>query len=540
MASGNKDGLPLSKSLGDGQVGHVVRLRLMFMLPLVFIVITLISVQLYSLYDDIYRGLDYDVMSLRDDAQNFYDESVQRDSDTLNAVLTVLMRNQSVEEALTRQDRQALLKLTKPIFDELKRNYRITHLYFHTPERVNLLRVHVPNRHGDLINRITMRRAYESGVLATGIELGPLGTYTLRSVAPWFNSQQQLIGYIEVGVEIDQILSYLRNFFHLNLLVLVHKSFLHQEGWEEGMRTLGLTPHWDEFPDTVISHQFTDHMQLEWLRWVLNDDALLNQHQPIEGRSNDETFRIISLPLSDASGVEMGHLVLLVDITGALREAKEKVVVGSAITLTVGGGLLIFFYCLTGQIGRRITWDESELARLATHDGLTGLLNHRVCYNLLDEEGARSQRYGHPFSILMIDIDHFKRVNDRYGHQVGDFVLQEISALLSRHVRGVDKVCRYGGEEILIILPETAISEALGFADRLRRVVMTHHFTPDSKALDLMISVSIGVAASPPLASGDSALLVDRADKALYRAKQGGRNRVEGDQYIQDVEKMRN
>lgn len=167
---------------------------------------------------------------------------------------------------------------------------------------------------------------------------------------------------------------------------------------------------------------------------------------------------------------------------------------------------------------------QAALEELATHDGLTGLYNHREFYQRLEAEMERSKRYGHPLSLLMIDIDHFKAFNDTYGHQSGDYVLRTIADQMRKEVRAVDYVARYGGEEFAIILPEMLASNALSVAERLRNSIATHRITINERQVG-NITVSIGVAAFPEDAcSGEE--LIAAADRALYAAKQAGRNRV--------------
>jgi two-component system cell cycle response regulator len=165
-----------------------------------------------------------------------------------------------------------------------------------------------------------------------------------------------------------------------------------------------------------------------------------------------------------------------------------------------------------------------RLQHLAVHDGLTELYNHRQTQDLLHRECERVGRYAGGVSLLMVDIDHFKAVNDRHGHPAGDQVLREVARLLQEGVRTVDTVGRYGGEEFAAILPQTEIADARQLAERLRRAVEAH--AVKVPAGEIRVTVSIGVARYPSanVASPDD--LIREADQALYRAKEGGRNRV--------------
>jgi diguanylate cyclase (GGDEF)-like protein len=163
------------------------------------------------------------------------------------------------------------------------------------------------------------------------------------------------------------------------------------------------------------------------------------------------------------------------------------------------------------------------MERLATTDGLTGLNNHRTFQELLAGELERSQRYQRPFSVLLMDIDHFKSFNDTYGHPVGDLVLKEIAACITRSIRRNDIPARYGGEEFAVILPENNAEGATISAERIRRTIEQHRI--HSADRELQVTVSVGCASFPTHAT-ETTSLVSSADKALYYSKEHGRNRV--------------
>lgn len=161
-----------------------------------------------------------------------------------------------------------------------------------------------------------------------------------------------------------------------------------------------------------------------------------------------------------------------------------------------------------------------EMARLAITDELTGVYNRRYFGLRLDEEIARSRRHGHPFSLLFIDLDNFKRINDTYGHVLGDRILADLGKLLQRWARSTDLLARFGGEEFVALLPVTDCGQALAAADRLRRTVEEHSF-PRRKRL----TISIGVATYPSDGAAEEDL-IKVADQALYQAKRMGKNRT--------------
>ncbi|MBI5101913.1 MAG: diguanylate cyclase [Nitrospirae bacterium] len=165
-----------------------------------------------------------------------------------------------------------------------------------------------------------------------------------------------------------------------------------------------------------------------------------------------------------------------------------------------------------------------ETRRLSVTDGLTGLYNSRYFYQYLDREVARSNRYGSSFSLILFDIDNFKQLNDSCGHQAGDEVLHEIARIFRGISRETDVVVRYGGEEFIIILPNTKADETMYLADRIRAAVERHVFLVNH-GYGVNITMSGGIASFPENA-GDVKSLLNAADVSMYMAKTQGRNRV--------------
>lgn len=166
------------------------------------------------------------------------------------------------------------------------------------------------------------------------------------------------------------------------------------------------------------------------------------------------------------------------------------------------------------------------LDNLANLDGLTGAYNHRYFQNSLDQEISRCMRNNSSISILLLDIDHFKKFNDTYGHQVGDFVLTEFAAILRDNVRKYDIVARYGGEEFVVLLPETELDEAMGVAEKLRSCIEEADFDDNNETYN--VTSSFGVTSAIPATEDNFSkdTFINKADQALYEAKEKGRNRV--------------
>jgi len=172
--------------------------------------------------------------------------------------------------------------------------------------------------------------------------------------------------------------------------------------------------------------------------------------------------------------------------------------------------------------GKELKEAHARIEELAQVDELTGLLNRRYIMKALNEELARAQRNNTPCSVVIIDLDHFKRINDRFGHPIGDEVLRTFAISITANLRIIDRVGRYGGEEFLLILPDASRDQAVQAVDRLRDILANLNW--DAISDGLKVTMSAGLSQIRPDDTSDD--ILSRSDKALYRAKDAGRNRV--------------
>ena len=181
------------------------------------------------------------------------------------------------------------------------------------------------------------------------------------------------------------------------------------------------------------------------------------------------------------------------------------------------------------SLNQKLLAAERELTRKATYDALTGVYNRGAIFGLIDTQIARAQRLREPFAIVMIDIDHFKQINDVHGHVVGDMALRAVAETLKGSLREYDQLGRFGGEEFIIILGDVGRERALETAERLRAAVAGCGFGYEGRGIPLTISIGVTVAETAEKRDADA--FVAAADRALYRAKRAGRNRVEADEF---------
>ncbi len=189
---------------------------------------------------------------------------------------------------------------------------------------------------------------------------------------------------------------------------------------------------------------------------------------------------------------------------------------------------LVHAKMLLEKLAAELKEKNSYLQGIANLDGLTGIHNHRYFQEFLDKEMNRSNRLGNKLCLILADIDNFKKFNDFYGHQAGDYVLKEVAALCNGMIREYDLSARYGGEEFVFVLPETELKDALTVAEKIRAEIEQHKFHYDGD--DYRVTSSFGVAEFDGNDNGrriTKSVLIERADQSLYNAKKKGRNRVE-------------
>ena len=233
----------------------------------------------------------------------------------------------------------------------------------------------------------------------------------------------------------------------------------------------------------------------------------------LRGRTPTEEQLGVTLPLAGTAGV---RAYIPASIESHRKHAAYLRVIEAGLLGLVA--LMLLALVLARPLLRAFRWTE-EQASEARIDSLTGLANRRALEEILAAEISRAQRFAHQLAVVLLDLDRFKEINDSFGHAAGDVMLREVSQLLTSLARQGDTVARWGGEEFVIVLPETDVAGATRFAERLRRTIEAHAVG------EMQTSTSCGVATMLPDDSVDD--LLRAADQALYQAKSNGRNRTE-------------
>ncbi|NQU39444.1 MAG: GGDEF domain-containing protein [Lentisphaerae bacterium] len=239
----------------------------------------------------------------------------------------------------------------------------------------------------------------------------------------------------------------------------------------------------------------------------LGDRAVSRQHARIEFDEAKQLYRIRDLESLNGTHLNNHRVQQQILSTGDLLRIGKSV-----FKFLVGDGIERQYH--------------EAIYTMTITDGLTGIANKRYFLETLERETIRSQRHQRPFALAMVDVDHFKQVNDTHGHLVGDAVLRELCDRMSAAVRRDELLARYGGEEFVVLLPESTRQTALLFAERLRERVGATPFVVEERTIP--VTISIGIAAATGEEQTPPTELIARADAMLYAAKHAGRNSVRG------------
>ncbi len=311
--------------------------------------------------------------------------ALKRQAEGLAAVLQPIVADPRVLRALSAGDITRLLADWQPVFNTMRRENELTHFYFFDNHRVCLLRVHKPVKHGDRIDRHTAREAERTGKTASGIELGPLGTFTLRVVKPVFNGAE-LLGYVELGKEIEDILESLHTNASNQLAVVIGKDHIDRQAYESGMRFLGRKAEWPRLPNSVIIYASHGRLPDAFALLADHNPAPNHIHRPIDRdiRFDGKTWHISATALADASGEQVGCLLVMSDASAQLA-AFHRMMIWAGI---FGGGLLtailafILVLLRRTDAGIRAQYDElgrsEKKHRLLTEHAISALALHEI------------------------------------------------------------------------------------------------------------------------------------------------------------------
>ncbi|MFZ3047756.1 MAG: ATP-binding protein [Desulfatirhabdiaceae bacterium] len=333
--------------------------------------VMIIGLVLFGVYD--YRKFNED--SLRD--MRRIAEQANREWNLNIASVVQLLKmeidhidfNPAIQNFWEKQDIAALAVQAQPIFEQLNRGYRITHFYFIAPDRTSILRMHQPDRRGDIINRNTLLIAERTGEDSWGMELGPLGTYTLRYVRPW--KQNGIVtGFLELGMEIEHLTGLLSRNTNLEVMTIIRKQYITREQFETGRQIFQFSGQWDAYPDFVVINQTNPNIPGDVVRWLEHDHSPAKGSQTFDARQGEKRFACGVIHLPDAAGRSVSDIIVMRDMTAEAGAARSSLLLNMGLVTTLFGSVLILLWSLTGaaeeQLGIGFTQLQESETRFRT------------------------------------------------------------------------------------------------------------------------------------------------------------------------------
>ncbi|MBL8478725.1 MAG: histidine kinase, partial [Sterolibacteriaceae bacterium] len=310
-----------------------------FMGAFAIAIIVIMAVFATAIYMVEVKVRDRDLAERSSAAAKLFAVKLEKDGNLMRAVAHAMMGNAAIEQAFRGGDRDGLERSARGLFETLRGDHRITHLYFTGPDRINLYRLHTPAEHGDRIDRATMLQAHSRKQAVQGLELGPLGTLTLRLVMPW-RQRELSLGYVELGEEVKHLIDEVRDSLAVDIVVLIDKRYLEPKQWQRGQTLMNRQGDWDRFSSHVALAQ-TSPLPTGF------DDRALTRLLGGEGVRIAEAGRSLHMamvPLEDAAGHPIGKLAIVRDATALEATFNNHMAAVVLLSLAVAAGVLGVFY----------------------------------------------------------------------------------------------------------------------------------------------------------------------------------------------------
>ncbi len=399
------------------------RFKWMVLVPLALALLVMMVV--YLIYTHLLQreNIIRDVESRLGSVTEVFRQELNEDADLLNVTLGFLKQNTDLRKAWLARDRKAILTHALPIFEALRSKYRVTHFYFIEPDKTCFLRVHHPARHGDTIGRFTMAEAARTGKPAHGIELGHYGTFALRVVHPW-RIDGQLVGYMELGEEIEHITREIATYMDLDLAMTIDKQYLDRTKWEEGLAMLGREGDWHEFQHVAVIDSTIEALPPSLLRQMNDVHASVGtkcQRVVATKSADDRRYYCAHTPLFDAANTDVGDIIILRNVTDQLGYLRKMGLVAASISLGVGGALFLFFVIFVGRIERRLReTSEGQRSEIARRKQAQQELQSKS--DLLEKQSTELKEKQQSLLSMMEDADALRRQAEEAGRAKGEFL----------------------------------------------------------------------------------------------------------------------
>lgn len=415
-------------------------------------------------------------------------------------------------------------KLYNKLHDKylILKKYRYRQLHFHLPDTESFLRVHAPDKYGDKLFDIreSVRIVNEDLVNISGFEEGRIFN-GFRYVYP-LKYEDTHVGSVEISISSGSIIEVLsKNYANEDFYFIIDKSAVNDKVFDSEMINYN-----DSYIfDSYYMDREVDEITNQYNKIVPDSSDLFfngfeeEQAENIKGKESfsalysfdGKDYTVKFLSIKNFKDLPIAYLISISETLGYDKHTRDTYL---EILLV---SLLVFFIISFTLL---VTLYQYKLKKSSELDYLTKIYNRNKFYELAEKEIRMSKRYKHVSSIMLMDIDHFKNINDSYGHEWGDIVLKELTSEIMKNIRNVDVFGRWGGEEFVLLLPHTKKSDAIKVAEKIRKLIDE---SSSPKLKDVTISIGLAEIDSEDY---DIDKAINLADEAMYTAKRNGRNQV--------------
>ncbi len=334
-------------------------LKTLLLTPIIIILLTMITGFVFSQLTLEKRYTEQHLHQKFDSARQLYEATTKFEKEKIVVFLQILEQDKELQADMRSQNKVRLLKHLNSHFQILQQNH-ISHFYIHQPNLVNYLRVHQPQRYGDQIQRQSALDAAETQQIAWGVEMGPLGLLTLRAVMPWFD-QGELLGYIELGQEIEHVYEHVYKNSDIGLFISINKEVIDRQAWESGMTLMNREHDWNLLPKSVVTFSSLLFNQTEFCLALCKIGETSYQYQ--EALTKDHTYQTYSLPIMDEqkSDQPIGKMVFFKDLTEIKKEFTTHLIEIIGFSMVASVVLFIFIYLFIDKIESKINRSNRKL-----------------------------------------------------------------------------------------------------------------------------------------------------------------------------------
>ena len=491
------------------------------------LVVVVYSVIYITMQKNIQEHLDRQTIQINSEYNNIF--SYQRN--IANLIFKTTINKPEVIKLIKNRERKKLYQLLEEDYEKFKK-FSIRQLHFHLPDNVTLLRMHRPGKYGDDLSkvRLTVKHVNENKKYIDGFEEGK--TFNgFRFIYPLFDEEKHL-GSVEISFSALAFISYMIEHNNIKANFFIDKSTVDRKVIPSERSNYMQSPVPEFYFETAIIKLVGD----EGIKRVLSKkqaDMIYSSIQKGEPFSwyDERTNEIVThIPLRNPISQSVNAAFSFRQYDMVIGQIKNSsLIIFVTIILVLGAGLILLYKQLRyekdlqAQVENRtheLLEVNEELSRISKLDPLTGAYNRRYFSEVLEELFALSKRQNTPLSLAIMDMDDFKSINDRYGHDIGDKVLQVFVDIIQGHIRESDLFARFGGEEFILLLPHTDLQQAVIVLEKLRKLVASC-----DTVTGVSFTVSIGVS-ELNIDEDTIQTLIKRADNALYKAKQSGKNKT--------------